>query len=164
MKNSNNLKINKAYLSSVVLSMLVFPIMSIGIDYRYHADTTLINLIGKWFVFWGIGIRLLLAGLRQVANPMFTLEEVFHIKSTEGRLIVRELGFANICFGVTGILSIFIPGWIAAAGFIGGLYMGIAGVYHVIKKPAGANEMVAMVSDVFIFIVLAVYLYCYFTK
>jgi hypothetical protein len=162
MEKQNDLKINKVYLGSVVLLMLVLPVISIIAD-RGNAQN-LIQLIGKWFVFWAIGIRLLLAGLRQISKPAFTLKEIFHINNTESQVIVRELGFANICFGITGILSIFISQWLPAAGFTGGLYMGIAGVYHIIKKPSGTNEVIAMVSDLFILLVLGVYLYAYFTS
>ena len=164
MKNQNDLKINKVYFSTILLLMLVLPVISIIIDSRSHPDQDLTALTGKWFVFWAVGTRLLLAGIRQAAKPAFTLEQIFHIKNIESQVIVRELGFANICFGIAGILSIFIPGWRPAAGFIGGLYMGIAGVYHIIKKPVSANEIIAMVSDIFIFIILAVYLYGYFAK
>ncbi len=164
MENQADLKVNKTYLYSIILLMLIFPVISIAVDSNYHQNPCLIALTGKWFVFWAVGIRLLLAGLRQVAKPAFTLEEIFHIKNKESQVIVRELGFANLCFGITGVLSIFIPEWRAAAGFIGGMYMGIAGAYHIIKKPVSTNEVIAMVSDIYIFIVLAVYLYCYFAK
>jgi vacuolar-type H+-ATPase subunit I/STV1 len=164
MENQSNLKINKVYLFTILLLMLILPVISIAVDYKYHREPGLITSIGKWFIFWAIGIRLLLAGIRQTEKPAFTLAEIFHIKNRESEVIVRELGFANICFGITAVLSIFIPEWRAAAGFTGGLYMGIAGVYHIIKKPVGANEVIAMVSDIYIFIVLAVYLYGYFVK
>ncbi len=159
-----DLKISKIYLSSILLLMLILPIISIVIDSRYHQDHDLIALAGKWFVFWAVGVRLLLAGVRQAAKPAFTLQEIFHIKNKESEVIVRELGFANICFGITSVLSILISEWRPAAAFVGGLYMGIAGVYHIIKKPVSPNEVIAMVSDIYIFIVLAVYLYGYFVK
>jgi hypothetical protein len=164
MENQNNLKINKVYLFIILSLMLIFPVISIDVDSSSHPGLSLITLIGKWFVFWAIGARLLLAGIRQAAKPAFTLEEIFHINNKESQVIVRELGFANICFGITGIISIFLPDWRPAAGFIGGLYMGIAGVYHIIKKPDSPNEIIAMVSDLFIFLVLTVYLYGYFAK
>ena len=164
MDNHNELKINKVYLFIILSLMLIFPVISIAVDYQYHPELGLIVFIGKWFVFWAVGIRLLLAGIRQAAKPAFTLEQIFHIDNKESEVIVRELGFANICFGITGIISIFMPDWRPIAGFIGGLYMGIAGVYHIIKKPVSPNEIIAMVSDLFIFVVLAVFLYRYFVK
>ena len=164
MKTQNELKINKLYFTSILLLMLIFPIISVILDLRSQQGGDLIALAGKWFVFWAIGVRLLLAGLRQAAKPAFTLAAIFHIKNKESEVIVRELGFANICFGIIGVLSIFIPEWRPAAGFAGTLYMGMAGAYHIIKKPVSANEVVAMISDIYIFLVLAVYLYGYFVK
>ena len=156
------MKINRIYLYSVTLLMLILPVISILIDTGYHQSTVTLPLIGKWFTFWAVGIRLLTAGIRQAAKPAFTAQEIFHIRDVDSRIIVRELGFANICFGLIGVLSIFVPVWRSAAAFAGGLYMGIAGIYHMIKKPVSPNEVIAMVSDIFIFTVLAVYLYCYF--
>jgi hypothetical protein len=43
------------------------------------------------------------------------------------------------------------------SAFGSGLNYGIAGVNHFAKKAASANEMVAMVSDIFIFLALAIY-------
>lgn len=94
---------------------------------------------------------------RQAVKPAFTAKDIFHIDSVESHTIVRELGFANICFGLLGILSLFVLQWRSAAAFTGGMYMGIAGVYHIIKKPASPNEVIAMVSDIFIFLVMAGY-------
>ena len=162
METQSSLKISKLYLISVVLLMLILPIISIVTDHYANYQTPLLVLAGKWFVFWAIGVRLLTAGLRQVTKPSFTAKEIFHIESKDAQLIVIELGFANICFGISGILSLFIPEWRSAAAFIGGLYMGIAGVYHVIKKPASPNEVLAMISDLFILVVMAIYLYSYF--
>ena len=162
MANQDSPKISKIYLFSVLSFMLIFPGISIVTDYR--ADESILLLTGKWFVFWAIGIRLFTAGIKQVLKPAFTAEEIFHIQEPASQIIIRELGFANICFGLTGIMSLFIPEWRTAAAFIGGLYLGIAGVYHIIKKPSTANEMIAMVSDLFIFLVMAVYLFIFFTK
>jgi hypothetical protein len=141
----------------------VFPVISIWIDSGYQNIFSII-LIGKWFVFWAIGIRLFTAGLRQAAKPAFTAIDIFHIDSIESHIIIRELGFANICFGLLGILSLFVPEWRTAAAFTGGMYMGIAGVYHIIKKPASPNEVIAMVSDIFIFLVMAGYVFISFSN
>ena len=162
MSNQETPKISKIYLFSVLGFMLIFPCISIIAD--NSSNQSLILLGGKWFVFWAIGIRLFTAGIKQVLKPAFTAEEIFHIQEPASQIIVRELGFANICFGLAGIMSLFIPGWRTAAAFIGGLYLGIAGVYHIIKKPSTANEVIAMVSDLFVFLVMAAYLFIFFTK
>ena len=95
------------YLAVVVLLMAVLPIASIvaeSILARGGAD--LLWLIGKWFVFWSVGVRLMLAGLRQVFNPAFTAETIFGVKEKAALTIVRELGFGNLSIGLLGVLSL----------------------------------------------------------
>jgi hypothetical protein len=148
-------QLSKGYLFVVLLLMLVLPLASTFID---RNAGPFIDTAGKWFVFWAIGIRLFSAGMRQVMNPLFTLQQIFLIDDPSGAIVVRELGFANICFGATGIAALFLPAWRPAAAFAGGLYMGIAGVYHLVKKPESPNEVLAMVSDLYILAVMGVYL------
>jgi hypothetical protein len=158
MDNQPAEKLSKGYLISLLLTMLILPLGSVFIDYIPYPGTPFMLLVGKWFVFWAIGVRLLAAGIRQSTKPLFTLQQIFRIQNPEGRVIVKELGFANICFGLTGIIALFIADWRPAAAFAGGLYMGIAGFYHVIKKPSSPNEVLAMVSDIYIFVMMAAYL------
>jgi hypothetical protein len=81
---------------------------------------------------------------------------IFHIDHELSHEIVRELGFANLWVGLVGVLSLFLPSWRVVSAFAGGLYNGLAGLNHCIKKPGTANEAVALVSDLFIFLVVAV--------
>jgi hypothetical protein len=53
-----------------ILLMIVFPVASIiaeAVLAEGRAD--LILLFGKWFVFWAVGIRLLVTAFRQITNP-----------------------------------------------------------------------------------------------
>ncbi len=154
----SNGKISRGYLVSLLVLMVILPAISVGVEYFPYPGAPIMPLVGKWFVFWAIGVRLFAAGLRQVAKPLFTLRDIFHVHDPSGQVVVRELGFANVCFGLAGILSLFISDWRPAAAFTGGLYMGIAGVYHLIKKPETPNEVVAMVSDIYILVIMAAYL------
>jgi len=147
------------YFINVVSTMLVLPVASILIERANHTAVPIWPLIGEWFVFWAVGVRLVIAGLRQVTKPSFTANEIFRISGVESLPIVRELGFSNLCVGTGGILSLLKPEWTAIIAIVGGLYFGIAGVQHVIKKPASVNEGIAMVSDLWIFIVLGLYLF-----
>ena len=147
------------YLMVVVLLMLVFPLMSIAVEHFICIVPINWELIGKWFVFWVVGVRLFTAGIRQVLKPEFTAQEIFHIKSEDSFVIVKELGLANICMGLMGLLSMLKPGWTSLAAIGGGLYFGFAGIEHVIKKPVSANETIATVSDLLFFALIAVYLF-----
>lgn len=115
------------------------------------------GLFGKWFIFSAVGVRLFIAGIKQTTDPAFTAKEIFHLQNPENYPIVRELGFANLCFGLIGIMSLFFPQWRVVSAFGSGLYYGIAGLQHFLKKPVRVNEKFAMVTDLLIFLVLLVY-------
>jgi hypothetical protein len=85
------------YLMVVVLLMGVLPVVSIIAEGALsHGGADLALLIGKWFVFWSVGVRLILAGLRQIANPSFTAESIFGVRDKGALTIVRELGCGNL--------------------------------------------------------------------
>jgi len=150
--------LSKRYLIVVLASALILPSLSVFVEFFVNKPESIsVALAGKWFIFYAVGVRLTMAGMVQVIKPSFTAKEIFHIESESAFPVVRELGFANICFGLIGLISLFLPQWRIVSAFGSGLYYGIAALNHIIKKPAGANEMVALVSDVFVFLVLAAY-------
>ncbi len=145
------------YFALVILLMLVLPVISILIEAGgSSSSTTLIPLIGKWFVFWAAGVRMFLAGIRQVLQPKFTAKEIFAIDDIESLPIVREVGFANLSIGFLGICSVFRGDWILPAAMVGGLYYGFAGLGHVFQRHRNAKKNLAMISDIFIFFLFCV--------
>jgi hypothetical protein len=54
-------------------------------------------------------------------------------------------------------MSLFFPPCRIVSAFGSGIFYGIAGINHLIKKPASPNETIALVSDIFIFIALFIY-------
>jgi hypothetical protein len=154
----NEKSLNKPYLIGVLCLTLIFPALCILIEIGLNKNQSFsLSLVGKWFIFWCVGIRLLTAGLRQVINPSFTAKTIFHIENQESFVIVKELGFANICFGLVGIASLFFPTWRIVSAFGSGIFFGIAGFNHLFRKQASANELIALLSDIFIFLCLAAY-------
>jgi len=146
------------YIAFVILLTCILPAASVIVqlfEFKNTADSW--PLVGEWFVFWAVGVRLLIAGLRQVANPKFTTERIFNIKSAEPLPVVRELGFANTSTGILGICAFFYGGWVMPAAIVGGLFYGLAGVGHAFKKERNLFENVAMYSDLFVFVVLFAY-------
>ncbi|WP_158813985.1 hypothetical protein [Methylocapsa sp. S129] len=145
------------YLTIIILLMGVLPVGSILIEFALlHHSADLLFLVGKWFVFWAVGVRLLLAGARQVANPAFTAETIFDVKEKAALTIVQELGFGNLSIGLLGALTLLHSGWIVPAAIVGGLFYGLAGLQHFLKGGRNSIENIAMVSDLFIFVVLAI--------
>jgi hypothetical protein len=147
------------YLAMIILLMGVFPALSVLVEFCIlHSSADLLWLIGKWFVFWGVGVRLMLAGLRQIANPTFTADVIFGVKEKAALTIVQELGFANLSIGLLGVLVLVRSEWTVLAAITGGLFYVLAGVKHLIKGDRNRTENIAMVSDLLIFLVLAGYL------
>ena len=97
------------YFLSVLLFMLIAPAGSVWAEHwHFHIAAPLMLLVGKWFVFWGVGVRLTIAG-RQNIQPRFTSEEILGIKGDDPLPFVRELGMANLATGVVGLLSLWQP-------------------------------------------------------
>jgi len=145
------------YFFVVALTMFVLPLGSIVVEHLSSPAVSLPWLFGKWFVFWGVGLRLTLAGARQAIQPRFTAKEIFHMTSDEALPLVRELGIANLATGMVGLLSVFAPSFILPTAISAGIFYGVAGFRHALEKQRSRNETIAMVSDLFIFIVLAAF-------
>jgi|HubBroStandDraft_2_1064218.scaffolds.fasta_scaffold131962_3 hypothetical protein len=159
MATQTDLPVSKGYLATIFGLMLVLPTASMLVArFAFASGADWWSLAGQWFVFWAVGVRLFSAGIKQVVQPGFTARDIFHLASPDAEVVVRELGFANICMGLAAVISGFVPSWRMSAGFVGGLYFGIAGVMHVIKKPSTPNEWIALVSDLFVFLLVASWL------
>ena len=147
------------YLAAIILLMGALPIASIVVEFvARHGGLDLSLLIGKWFVFWSVGVRLILAGLRQTTNPAFTAETILGVRDKSALPIVRELGFGNLSIGLIGALALIDNEWIVPAAIAGGLFYGLAGINHLMRTNRNTLENIAMVSDLFIFVVLAGFL------
>jgi hypothetical protein len=150
------------YLAAVLLLMLVLPVVCIVIDSVLgHEPATLLR-IGRWFVFWMVGVRLLLAGIRQIARPKFTARAIFRLQHEESEFIVRELGFANSSLGLIGLGSLVWKPWMPAAALAGMVFYALAGVNHIAHRHRSFAQSVAMVSDLFAAVVLAAALSAWF--
>ena len=148
------------YLAVVLLLMLVLPVGSAAVELILHAASgpAVLIVAGKWFVFWGVGGRLALAGIRQIARPGLTLEGILGVKGDEAFVIVRELGFANLAIGTVALCSIFAPAWVLPSALAGLIFYALAGIGHVRKHERNRDENIALISDLFMAAVLFVYI------
>ncbi|HKS57152.1 MAG TPA: DUF6790 family protein [Steroidobacteraceae bacterium] len=135
------------YYIVVATLMFAFPLLSVGIEASTTGASIDAALIGKWFVFWAVGCRLFLAGMRQIVQPGYTARVILGLEHAESQLVVRELGFANVAIGCIGIASLFMPSWRLAGALAGGIFYGLAGVNHTVHAHRNRLENVAMVSD-----------------
>jgi hypothetical protein len=146
------------YLAAIILLMLVLPALSVAADALWFAGAAdVMALIGKWFTFWAVGVRLFAAGVSQIVRPQYTSEAILGIKDPGAQAVVRELGFANLSIGTLGLLTLTYPGWTLPAAIAGGLFYGLAGVGHILKGDRNFKEQVALVSDLAMFLLLAAF-------
>ncbi len=145
------------YLVVVALTMFVLPLGSVLTEHVYRPEVAAIALIGKWFVFWSVGVRLSLAGLRQITQPVFTAREIFHIQGDEVLPIIKEFGCANLAIGVVGMAAVFVSTFVLPAAITGAVFYGAAGMRHTTDTARSRNQTIAMLTDIYIFLVLAVY-------
>ena len=146
------------YAIIVFLLMMIIPILSVLIDaIFFNSTTSIIFLIGKWFVFWAIGVRLITASYKQIFSPQFTAQEVFQVSEKGAFAIVRELGFSLLTIGLLGTCSLFIPQWRLPAALVGGLFFTFAGFGHLIRKNRNKKETLSMLSDFWISLICVIY-------
>ena len=77
--------------------------------------------------------------------------------SDEALPVVRELGVANVAMAVVGLLSLAVPSFTLPIAVSAGIFYGAAGVRHAAERSRSFNENVAMLSDLFLFAVLAAF-------
>jgi hypothetical protein len=148
------------YLSIVIAFMLALPLVSIVAqivltDHGALHGAAYLAIVAKWYVFWAVGARLSLAGLRQIIQPRYTAETILGLKGAEALFFVRELGFANVAMGSVGIGSLFAPSWVTPVAMLGAIYYGLAGINHCLHTGRNQLQNVALVSDLFAAVVLA---------
>jgi hypothetical protein len=143
------------YIAIVTNTMFILPVGSILFAVRANPDAEIIDTMGKWFVFWGVGARLGLAGARQILRPEFTARDILGVNCGDGALIiVRELGFANLSIGIVALLVLRFPAFVLPAAIYSTIFYAAAGVMHVMESKRGLNENVAMLSDLGMALVL----------
>ena len=150
---------NKKYIISVSIMIFVIPTIGFLAEHVVGNTPLAFDLFAKWFIFSAVGLRLFVAGIRQSINPDFTAKEIFQIEDADSCTpVVRELGFANICFGVMGVVSLFKQEWREVCAIASGLYYALAALLHILRKPAGTNESFALWTNLIIFGMLLIYL------
>lgn len=145
------------YIAAVALLMFVLPLGSAFAEHALPGAAPFMALIGKWFVFWAAGGRLVLAAARQLFQPEFTARQIFKIEGADALPLVREIGAANFALGAVGVASLWRPDFVLPIALAAAIFYGIAGFRHVLETDRSLNETVAMGSDLFVFIVLAAY-------
>ena len=146
------------YILAIVLLLAVLPVLSILVERHFLASPDLVFLCGKWFVFWAVGVRLVLAGLQQTRDPGFTARTIFAIKDKAAEGLVAEIGVANLAIGLLGMASIIDRAWVAPAAIVGCAFYGLSGFKHLFNRTRNRIGHAAMIFDLIMFGLLALYL------
>jgi hypothetical protein len=112
----------------------------------------------KWFIFWGVGIRLFFKGVKLTSTPQFTGLTLSSFKNRESCLLLLELGFANMALGSMGILSVINDQWRLIAAIAGAIYFGLANMLRVLTKTGGCHELVTLIHNILVFSGLVAFL------
>ncbi len=139
------------YIVLVLLQTVILPLVSAVIHWFVVGGNPLL-IVGMWWAFWGVGTRLFVAGVSQVANPRMTAKNILGIDAEGAEQLVHELGYANLAMGAVALVAAFMPGWGLLGALPGAVYLGMAGIRHVAKKGKGANETVATWTDLVVLV------------
>jgi hypothetical protein len=142
------------YITMVLLLMVLLPVASILVEVRVLHRPLSAELARRWFVFWAVGVRLLTAGISQIIQPQFTANAILGFESDEVLFMVRELGFANTAVGLAGVACVVARSWTLPLAMIGGVFYGFAGVNHALHDDRTTLQNAAMISDLFVAVVL----------
>lgn len=141
------------YLAVILGTMAVLPLLSMGAELLL-AGGGVLALALKWFTFWGVGVRIMLAAWKQMSQPAFTAE-ILKIEDPRAHVVIRELGYANASIALLALVSLVWPSFLVPAALAGGVFLGLAGIQHAAQHERGAKENLAMVSDLGLAAVLA---------
>ena len=136
--------------------MLAIPAVAVLIELMTGSSQDVVWLVAKWFVFWGIGIRMLTAGIRQVAQPAFTARTLFRFEEPGAEKLVSEIGFGNLAMGSVATASLLFPSFTIPLGLAGGLFLALAGIKHVTNADRTIIETTAMITDLIVAIIAIV--------
>jgi hypothetical protein len=147
------------YLVMVIGLTVVLPVVSVIVEFAVAGGSAdVLAIAGKWFLFWGVGVRLFVAGISQTFRPEFTVKNILGNADAKGAgQVVKELGFANLGMGLVGLIAPWVPGWTVPGAIAPALFLGLAGIVHILKPRKNGKEWVATVTDLIVAVVLAVF-------
>ena len=142
------------YLIFVVGTTIVLPLAATIIHMLVDPGADLLLVAASWFVGFGVGVRLLGAGLMQMFRPQFTAKGLLGIDSPGANQVVQELGFANTAMGIGGIVAGSLAAWLAPVAAVGGIFLLLAGIGHITKRGKTAREWIPTVTDLILAVIL----------
>jgi len=144
------------YVTLVLAQTVVLPIASAAIELVVSGGDPIL-VTGRWFLFWGVGSRLLVAGLSQVVRPAFTAQRILGNAGDGANQVVQELGFSNLVVGLVALIAAsLVRDWTVPIAIVGGGFLGLAGLRHVAKPNLERNELVATWTDLLVAVAMVI--------
>ena len=141
------------YFVGVLAQTVVLPIVSGSVELATVGGNP-IEVFGRWWAFWGVGTRLLVAGVVQLVRPETTAEILGSAKATPAELqVARELSTANVGMGLAGLFALN-PVWAAPAATAGGVFLLVAGLTRLGKRDKNPQEVLATWTDLLVGLVV----------
>ena len=138
--------------------LTVLPITAALIESRIDQVPLNATNYWKWFIFWGVGIRLFFKGIKLASTPQITGLSLSSFKNRDSYLLLLELGFANMALGAMGILSLINDQWRLIAAIAGAIYFGLTDMLRLLKKTNSRHERVALVYNILVFLGLVAFM------
>jgi len=139
------------YITIILLQTLILPVVSGSIHLAAGGGNPLL-VFGIWWAFWGVGTRLVGAGVSQILKPSRTTQGILGITDAGANQIVNELGYANLGMGLLGLAVPSLPEWGIVCAASGAIFMGLAGVRHVMKTGKNIKETVVTWTDLVVLV------------
>jgi len=134
---------------SVVINILILPlfsiILSIIINKTKQQQYNILDIIKNWFIFWSLGIRLILAGVIQIFNPKYT-DNLLQL-GLNNFSIIQELGIANITIGTMCIVSFFKTNLQKYVCFCSSFFWLGLSINHILNLKS-FNDTFSLITDV----------------
>jgi hypothetical protein len=108
-------------------------------------------------LFWAVGARLFIAGVRQVAQRSRNSRPRAFSRSRTARHSRLCASSALPTCRQVGLASLAVPARVVPAAIVGGLFYGLAAAGHTFRGKRNFKEQTALISDIFAFVILAVF-------
>jgi hypothetical protein len=126
---SNSHSINLSDIILLKTLTLVIPLLASLTEAQVTSSQMSVALIGKWFLFSAVGLRLLQAGLRYVS-------------------------WINVSLGILALLATFNTSLKLPVTIIACIYFLISTIRQSRKHPATLNEWIELLTDAVVFLAL----------
>lgn len=130
--------------------MVALPVLSVLVQHHLTKVAITPALLGKWFIVWVLGIRLMVVGFVQVVHR--GRSAVQH--SDDGIDLGKITGLAKMVLAGLGFLCVAYHQWSLLPTITVGIYLGLAGFQHDFKKPTTTEGWISMIYDMVVFTVI----------